>query len=101
VATHDQLTLLFTEDFDERMAFDIEQKGWCGIALVQLPNGARFKLFFYDPVRLAQDLENGLARGAVCIAEPGLVVVPRVTREYMQKAVNQLFENGYFNNVAP
>jgi hypothetical protein len=95
----DQLTLLFTEDFDERAAFEIEQKGWCGIALVKLPGGARIKLFFYDPVRLAQDLENGLTRGAVCIAEPCMIVVPRVTREYMEKAVNQLFENGYFNNV--
>ncbi len=95
----DQLTLLFTENFDERTAFEIEEKGWCGIALVELPGGVRVKLFFYDPVRLAQDLENGLARGAVCIAEPGMIVVPKVTRKYMEKAVNQLFENGYFNKI--
>lgn len=97
----EQPKLVFTEAYDEHLAFEIEQKGWCGIGIVELPNGARIKLSFYDPVRLAQDLESDLSFGDVCVAEPGMVVIPKVTREYMEKAVSQLFKSGYFDHLVP
>jgi hypothetical protein len=93
--------LIFKERFDERLAFEVEQKGWCGIGVVELPNGDRMNVFFYDPVRLAQDLEADMKSGEVCIAEPGLIVIPKVTLQYMEAAVKQLFENGYFNSLVP
>lgn len=51
--------LMFKEEFDERLAFEVSQKGWCGIAMVELPEGGRVDVFFYSPERLARDLENG------------------------------------------
>jgi hypothetical protein len=97
----DQPKLLFTEVFDERLAFEVEQKGWCSIGIVELPSGTQIKVFFYDPVRLAQDLETDLASGEVCIAEVGMIVIPKITREYMEKAVHRLFKKGFFNNFVP
>ena len=94
----DRPKLLFEANFDERLACEVEQKGWCGIGSVELPSGARVKVFFYDPVRLAQDLETDLKFGDTCIAEPGMIVIPRVTLDHMERAVSQLYEKGYFNN---
>ena len=93
--------LFFNQGFDERTAFEAELKGYYGNALVQLPAGTRFKVCFYDPIRLAQDLERGQESGEVCIAEPGLIVVPRVTLHYMERAVASLFKNGYFDGITP
>ena len=87
--------------FDERTAFEAELKGYYDQAVVQLPTGKRFKLCFYDPIRLAQDLERGQETGDVCIAEPGLIVVPRVTVHHMEQAVTRLFETGYFDQIVP
>ena len=58
-------------------------------------------MFFYDPIRLAQDLESEMQSGDAFIAEPGLIVIPRVTLAYMEAAVKKLFEKGYFNNLLP
>lgn len=99
--TTEKPRLIFQGDFDERLAFDVEQKGWCGIGVVELPDGKRTRVFFYDPIRLAQDLETDLNSGEVCIAEPGMIVIPRVTRELMEKAVQQLYEKGYFDSLVP
>jgi hypothetical protein len=94
-------TLSFTHGFDERVAFEAELKGYYANAVVQLPTGKSFKVCFYDPVRLAQDLERGQESGEVCIAEPGLIVVPRVTLHYMERAVARLFKEGYFEYLTP
>jgi hypothetical protein len=41
------------------------------------PNGRRVvEFFFYDVVRLSQDLEAVQESGGVCIGEPGMIVVP-------------------------
>jgi hypothetical protein len=93
--------LVFEQPFDERLAYEVEQKGWCGIALVEVPNGTRFRVFFYDPIRLAQDLETDLKSGEFCIAEPGMIVVPTVSREHMENAVRRLYEKGYFQSLVP
>jgi hypothetical protein len=90
--------LIFKEQFDERLAFDIAQKGWCGIAVVELPEGGRVDVSFYDPTRLAQDLETDTKAGHPYIAEPGLIVVPEVTLPYMEAAVEQLYRQGYFEH---
>jgi hypothetical protein len=92
-------TLSFICEFDEHTAWEVEQKGWFEGAVVTLPNGLAVPLSFWDPVRLSQDLETGLKFGSVCLAEPALIVVPKVTFEYMQKAVKELFGKGYFDRL--
>src|SRR5215813_7489981 len=90
--------LSFRVDFDERTAVEVENKGWCGIAFVELPGGEQVDVFFYDPIRLAQDLQSETKSGHAFIAEPGLIVIPRVTLAFMEAAVKTLFEQGYFDN---
>ena len=97
----DRPKLLFQEPFDERTAFEVSQKGWCGIGIVELPGGERVRVFFYDPARLAQDLETDVKAGDPFIAEPGMIVIPSVTREYMNEAVSRLYDKGYFKSFIP
>jgi hypothetical protein len=52
-------------------------------------------------VRLAQDLEEEAKWDRPYVAEPGLVVVPTVTRAAMSQAVEQLASTGYFAHLRP
>lgn len=92
-------TLVFTCEFDERTAWEVEQKGFFEHALTRLPNGLEIHVCFWDPIRLSQDLETGLKHGMSCFAEPGLIVVPSVTVDNMKSAIVQLYCNGYFDRL--
>lgn len=90
--------LLLPADFDERAAFEITLKGWLS-AEVETENGARFSVYFSDPERLRQDLEEAHAHGAPCLAEPGLVVLPEVTVEAAERAIQHLWQRGFFASL--
>jgi len=92
-------TLSFTCDFDQKTEWEIEQKCWFAQALVHLPDGATVPVCFWDPVRLAQDLEADLRSGKTCVAEPGMIVVPKVTVEKMKAAVEELYHRGFFESL--
>lgn len=92
-------TLVFSCDFDERTAYEVELKGWFEAVAVQLPNGLEIPLSFRDPVRLGQDLEAEIAVGKSCVAEPALIVIPKVTRANMTAAVDQLYQEGFFDRL--
>ena len=81
------VTLSFTCDLDERAEWEIEQKGWFEHALVHLPEGGSVRVHFWEPSRLAQDLETDLKSGRTCIAEPGMIVIPKVTVDNMKAAL--------------
>ena len=55
--------LLFSFEFDERAAYEVEQKGWLEQVSVGLPDGRVISVCFYDPVRLAQELDSEVKRG--------------------------------------
>jgi hypothetical protein len=87
--------LLLPEGFDERAAFEVSSKGWLSTQ-VETYDGRLYPIFFYDPVRLQQDLEDG---SELCLAEPGMVVLPEVTVEAAEAAVRHLWLKGYFNHL--
>jgi hypothetical protein len=86
-------TLYYKSDFDD---FETEMKGYRNDAFVKTPNGELYEVFFYDPVRLTQDLGNGLY-----LAHPGLIVLNKVNKESIEKAVVDLWERGFFNYFNP
>jgi hypothetical protein len=91
--------LRFTCSFDERTAWEVEQKGWFEGAVAVLPNGLEVTLSFWDPVRLSQEINDGARLGRACFAEPGLVIVPSVTLNHMQGAIKELAETKYFDRL--
>jgi len=94
-----QVTLSFDCDLDERTEWEIQQKGWFEQAVVHLPDGSSVPVCFWDPVRLSQDLETDLKSGRTCVAEPAMIVIPRVTVENMKAAVEELCHRGYFDKL--
>lgn len=92
--------LSFPDGYDETL-YEHQQRGYLDNVTILLPNGQQFGVCFYEPVRLAGELEIRRKAGIVCIAEVGLIVVPEITIEYMQEAVNWLYKEGYFNQFVP
>src|SRR5262249_2127666 len=88
-------------DFDERAEWEMSARGYLSHATVELAAGQRYPVCFYDPVRLRQDVEMGAKSGEPCVAEPGLIVVPQVTREEIIRAVEYLADTGYFSHLVP
>ncbi len=78
--------LHFREPFEGITAFEVPHKGWYAGVTVELEDGRRVPVFFYDPVRLTQDLESDAARGEPYIAEHSMIVVPEVTEAAMQRS---------------
>lgn len=95
------LLVTFSCEFDDRTAFEVQEKSFFDQAVVTLADGSRYGLHFYDPVRLEQDLRTEQKHGRACVGEPRLVVIPRVTKCNMELAVRQLAENGYFSSLVP
>ncbi len=93
--------ILLFPGFSERDIAEAEMKGYSGHVVVHLPTGPQYTVTFYDPVTLVQNLKVAQESGEVCIGEPGLIVVPSVTLHYMEAAVNQLSQEGYFGHLIP
>jgi len=94
------VTLSFNCEMDERAEWEIRQKGYFEHSSVILPNGKTVPIFFWDPIRLSQDLETNLRAGRACLAEPGMIILPEITVTNMKVAMEELFERGYFNSFA-
>ena len=90
--------LVFAFEFDERAAYEAEGRGYLSHAHVELPDGCKYPVVFYDPVRLQQDLEEEVTTGNPYIAEPGMIVIPNVTLENMENAVSKLYCEGFFSS---
>ena len=75
---------------------ETEDKGYRPDVLVQLPNMDIIEVFFYDPIRLQQDIGKG-----VYLAKPGLIILKKVNKKSMEAAVLDLYEKGFFNYFTP
>jgi hypothetical protein len=89
----EQPSVHFKGDFDD---FDSEMKGYRNDVFVIAPTGEVYEVFFYDPVRLKNDLGAGLF-----LAQPGLIILNTVNKKSIEEAVKQLWQKGYFNYFKP
>jgi hypothetical protein len=88
--------VVFPDWYDERGEWEANEKGWLQGVEVRFANGDVRPLFFYDPVRLAQDLENDAKHGRPFVAHPGMIVIPEITREAIVEVVGKLVDDSYF-----
>lgn len=95
----EKLELIFPDWYDERGEWEANEKGWLQGVEVRFANGDVHPLFFYDPVRRAQDLENDAKQGRPFVAHPGMIVIPELTREAIVDVVGKLVEEAYFSNT--
>lgn len=90
--------LVLPDGFDERAAFETPLKGWLK-AQVELENGCRYAVYFSDPIRLQHDVDEAAKTERPCFAEPGLIVLPEVTVQAIQDAVQVLWKEGFFASL--
>lgn len=93
--------VVFPDWYDELAEVEAEHKGWLQGVEVGLGDGSRYPVHFCDPVRLAQDVEEGVKWDRPFVAEPGMVVIPAVTRVAISLAVEQLAADGFFASLRP
>src|SRR5262245_33406608 len=90
--------LVFLQGLPERALDEALDRG-CYRATVELANGERFELEFYDPVRLGQEVDDLLSQGSY-FACAGVVVIPEVTLKNMEGALEQLVKERFFARLA-
>jgi hypothetical protein len=90
--------VLWPAGFDERAVVETPLKGWLS-ATVELDDGCRYAVYFSDPMRLQQDLDEAVRHGKPCFAEPGLIIVPEVTVQAIQDTVQFLWKQGFFASL--
>lgn len=76
-------------------------RGYRSNVAVEMGDGTRYPITFYDPVRLKQTLDDEVSSGSPFFTEPGLVVIPVVNLENMQRAAGTLCEQGFFSHMKP
>lgn len=91
----------FPAGFDERAEYEMELKGHLCGGEVELRDGRRFPITFFDPVRLSQDLEEIAKHGEPVFIEPALVVLPEVTRAAIVRALPELVRQSFFEHLRP
>jgi hypothetical protein len=84
-------SLVLPGDFDD-YEWEVKVKGFFSEARLSV-SGKRYRLTFYDPIRLNQEIEGELQRGELFF-EPNLVIVNSVTRSDMERAVEALMKSG-------
>lgn len=92
----EQARLIFEGGFDDLDAYNALGAGYRGAVVVELDDGSRHSIVFYDAVRLQQDLAEEAKLGTPFIAEHRMIVLTEVSLENMKAAVNHLHRAGYF-----
>jgi hypothetical protein len=93
--------LVFVCDFSEREAAEARDRGCLSHVLVEINGDRLYPVFFYDAIRLGQDLSTSAEHGEPFVAETGMIVLTEVTIEAMESAVERLFHHGFFNYLTP
>lgn len=85
---------ILPEDFDG-FALEVKDKGWFSAARL-IVSEVQYELNFFDPLRLAQEIERAIQADGRFF-EPNLVVIQAITRANMEKAVEFLVRSGHMN----
>lgn len=91
----------FPEGYFGQLEEDTPARGWLEVT-VRAPDGkTRYRLAFYDAVRLKQTLDDYAEQGQVHCAEPNLVLLTEVSTANVHQAVAALTREGYFDQIKP
>ena len=92
----DNGSLQFPKEF-AAAAIEADERGYMSHVVVSFANGSRYPVFFVEPVRLQQELEQSCKTGQRQFVEVGLVVVPDLRLETLKTTVQTLIDKRYFD----
>ena len=88
-------------DWQEGDDWLLKSKGWFCHNFVELANGNRYRVCFYDSVRLGQELKDNDQNGKPFFIEDALIVLTEVTLENMKAAIIEAEEQKFFESLKP
>ncbi len=91
-----KLILLDWQEDDEWL---IRSKGWFCHNQVELSNGNRYQICFYDKARLGQELDDNVKNGKPFFIEDALIILSEITVENMKAAITEAEKQGFFENI--
>lgn len=97
----DTFELLLPPEFDARAEYEAQQRGLLDYVKVRSAEGPTYSVCFFTPSRIAVELSLVREAGEPCMADPGMIIVPSVTRDEMNTAVKYLWASGYFARLRP
>ena len=89
-------SLIFPQGYED-YAWEVESKGWFGEAMLSY-SGRNYRLNFYDPARLAQEIDSEIQNGGIFF-ERNLVIVKSLTKASMESAAAELVESGRIDSL--
>ena len=95
------IKIILPDGFDDRRRFETPLRGYLSDVVVELEDSHRYAVYFIDPIRLQQDLDEAVKSGRHFLAEPGMIVLPQVTLEAINETVHQLCREKYFEKCQP
>jgi hypothetical protein len=91
-------TIHFPADFLQ----NIDIWGHKGFATLDVTHcDARYRLSFVDLANVRMGLESADPAVVNCFAEPGMVVVNKITEAHIRSAVDQLIDKRFFDTLVP
>ncbi|HYD78257.1 MAG TPA: hypothetical protein VEC06_00475 [Paucimonas sp.] len=91
-------SFVLPSDFDD-YEWEVTAKGCFSEAMLTV-SGKRYRLNFYDAVRLSQEIESAIEHGGMFF-EPNLLVIKSVNKENMEQAVDLLVRSGQTTSCLP
>ena len=91
--------LIVTDGFGQRDEHETPLRGYRADVIAQLEDDTEYPMSFYDPTRLKQVLEDEVASGSPYFTEVGLVILPEITRENMEKAAAEVCRQEFFDSL--
>ena len=89
------------DEINARDEAEITLRGHLSNVVVRLESGSRYELHFIDPERLAQELALDAKAGTPYFAEPGLIVIPKVSFPAVCATIERLAAGRYFRYLMP
>ena len=87
-------------EYEEYAKAYMEIKGWTSVVELQV-EGSTYQLNFYDPVRLAQCINDELDNKDVCFFEENLIIVENVTEENIRRAIETIIAQKRISKLVP
>ena len=98
---HPVVKLVFpVEDF-QRQLDEANDRGFLSHVLVEIGGTDFYPVCFYSIGELAGELRDDPTYPDKLVAETGMIVLPEITLDRMEKAVQWLCETGYFRYMRP
>ena len=88
-------------DWQEGDETEINRKGWFCHNVVELANGNRYQVCFFDKIRLVQELNYWEEQGKPFFIENNLIVLSEVTIENIKAAILEAEKQKFFENLKP